>query len=221
MRKRGLITILLVFLILFSSAACGEGSAMPSGTSATQKTEAAQNRADDTLDRKVLIAYFSRADENYAVGVIEKGNTQIVAEIIAEETGGELFHIQTAIPYPANYDECTDVAKQEQAENARPELRTQVRDLKSYDTVYLGFPIWWGDMPMAVYTFLESNDFEGKTIIPFSTHAGSGLAGTVDSIKKSCPLATVLDGFTVSGADAQNKQADTRNLVTHWLQHMI
>ena len=165
----------------------------------------------------MLIAFFSRADENYGVGVVEKGNTQIVAEMIAEETGGDLFHIQTLTPYPADYDECTEVAKQEQADNARPELNARVQDFDSYDVIYLGYPIWWGDMPMAVYTFLESYDFNEKTIIPFNTHAGSGKAGTVNTIKEICTEATVLDGMALSGADAQNEQEKIKKQVAQWL----
>lgn len=195
------------------------------GTDAVSESEntsepapSAQSQTEDVAGKKVLIAFFSRADENYGVGVVEKGNTEIVAEMIAEETEGDLFHIQTVTPYPVGYDECTEVAKQEQADNARPELNTEIQDFASYDIVYLGYPIWWSDMPMAVYSFLESYDFSGKTVIPFSTHAGSGLAGTVDSIKESCPQATVMDGLAVSGADAQNDQDNRRKQVVEWIR---
>lgn len=226
-------------MMLFSLTACGQNTITQPDRSTSQEVEtetsqveiieetedatesdanSTQNQTADTADTKVLIAFFSRADENYGVGVVEKGNTQIVAEMIAEETGGDLFHIQTVTPYPADYDECTEVAKQEQEDNTRPELDAEVQDFDSYDVVYLGYPIWWSDMPMAVYTFLENYDFAGKTVIPFSTHAGSGLAGTVDSIKESCSQATVMDGFTVSGADAQNEQEDTRKQVIEWIQ---
>lgn len=237
MRKNRFLAVLLVFIMIFSLAACSQSVTTQSETSTIQETEtqqadteavpesetviepdSSQNQDTDTVDTKVLIAFFSRADENYGVGVVEKGNTQIVAEMIAEETGADLFHIQTVTPYPADYDECTEVAKKEQSDNARPELNVQVQDFEGYDVVYLGYPIWWSDMPMAVYTFLESYNFEGKTIIPFSTHAGSGLARTVDSIKESCSQSTVLDGFSVSGADAQNEQDNTKELVTDWLQ---
>ena len=133
-------------------------------------------------DNDILVAYFSRTGENYDVGVIEKGNTAIVAEIIAAQTGGELFEIKTVNAYPENYEECTEIAQSEKSEKARPELAESIDNLDSYDTIYLGYPIWWGDMPMAVYTFLESNDFAGKTIISFCTHAGSGLSGTVENL---------------------------------------
>ena len=136
---------------------------------------------------KILIAYFSRADENYQVGYIEKGNTQVIAEAIAEATGGELFRIETKTSYPREYKETTEVAKRERNERARPKLKSTPPDIGPYDVIFLGYPNWWGDMPMAVYTFLESygsGAFAGKRVIPFCTAAGSGLSGTVDTIGK-------------------------------------
>mgnify|MGYP000903670676 CR=1 FL=1 len=118
---------------------------------------------------KILIAYFSRADENYQVGYVEKGNTQVLAEAVAEATGGELFRIETERPYPKEYRETTEVAKREQNEGARPKLKSTPPDIGFYDVIFLGYPNWWGDMPMAVYTFLESygsGAFAGKRIIP-------------------------------------------------------
>ena len=167
---------------------------------------------------RVLIAYFSRAGENYGVGVIEKGNTEIVAEMIAEQTGGDLFHIETVTPYPEDYDACTAVARREQDENARPALAATVENIDDYDTVYLGYPIWYGDMPMAVYTFLESLDWSGKIIIPFSTHAGSGLSGTQAHIASACPGAELGSGFTIPGQTAQNNRETTRRAVLEWLE---
>lgn len=168
---------------------------------------------------KILIAYFSRADENYGVGFIEKGNTEIIAEMISEETGGSLLHIERAEPYPSDYDECTDVAKQEQNDNARPELLEDM-DISEYDVIFLGYPIWWGDMPMSVYTFLEGHDFSGKTIIPFCTHAGSGLSGTEKSIENICTDSEILNGLSIKGADAQNSQDQARKAVNKWLENL-
>jgi flavodoxin len=181
-------------------------------------TDTSDDTDEPTTATSILIAYFSRAGENYNVGVIEKGNTEIVAEMIAEQTGGDLFHIETVDSYPENYQECTNVAQQEQRDNARPELSATVANMDGYDTIYLGYPIWWGDMPMAVYTFLESYDFAGKTIIPFCTHAGSGLAGTVRSITSACPGASVESGLAVSGTTAQNDRESTKNAVIQWLE---
>lgn len=166
---------------------------------------------------KTLVAYFSRTGENYGVGVIEKGNTHIIADMVANQTEVDTFEIATVTPYSDNYDECTAVARRERDEKARPELTAAVDNLADYDVIFLGYPIWWGDMPMAVYTFLESYDFEGKTIVPFCTHAGSGLSGTVGSIKAACPGATVLDGLAVAGTTAQNDQPAAEKAVTDWL----
>lgn len=168
---------------------------------------------------KVLVAYFSRADENYGVGYVEKGNTAIIAEMIAEETGGELFCIERATPYPTEYDACTDEAKQEQNDNARPAL-VEDKDISEYDVIFLGYPIWWGDMPMPVYTFLEGHDFSGKTVIPFCTHAGSGLSGTEKSIESVCTDAEILEGLSIKGEDAQNSQDKAKEAVQEWLESL-
>lgn len=170
-------------------------------------------------DSKILIAYFSRADENYGVGYIEKGNTAIIAEMIAEGTGGELFHIERATSYPVDYDECTDEAKQEQEDNARPAL-AEDKDISEYDVIFLGYPIWWGEMPMPVYTFLEGHDFSGKTIIPFCTHAGSSLSGTEKSIENVCVDSEILDGLSIKGEDAQNSQDEAKETVNEWLESL-
>lgn len=169
---------------------------------------------------KILVAFFSRADENYGVGYIEKGNTHIIADVIAEETGADSFEIARVTPYPAEYDACTDEAKAEQNANARPELTAGVDNFGDYDIVFLGYPNWWGDMPMPVYTFLESHDFSGKTVIPFCTHAGSGLSGTVSTLKSKLSGATVLDGFAIAGTTAQNDRESARAAVQEWLRKL-
>lgn len=184
----------------------------------TQSDSTGQAENTDTNETKILVAYFSRTGENYGVGYIEKGNTHIIADMIAEQTGGDTFEIRTVTPYPDEYDECTEVAKQEQDENARPELAESVEGMEDYDVIFLGYPNWWGDMPMAVYTFLESYDFSGKTIVPFCTHEGSGLSSTESSIADSCPNAEVLDGLAIRGSVAQNSQDEAAESVTEWLR---
>lgn len=134
--------------------------------------------SNDTTAAKTLVAYFSRTGENYGVGSIEKGNTEIVAEMIADKTGADLFEIETVKTYPSGYEDTKTIAQQEQSENARPELKAIVDNFGDYDVIFVGYPIWYSDAPMAVYTFLESYDFTGKTVILFCTHAGSGLSGT-------------------------------------------
>lgn len=166
---------------------------------------------------KTLVAYFSRTGENYNVGVIEKGNTAILAEMIASQTGSDLFEIAPVTPYPSDYAEMLEVARQEAADDARPEINGTVENWTSYNVVFLGYPIWNGDMPKIVYHFLESYDFTGKTIVPFCTHEGSGLSRTVESIRSACPGATVLDGLAVRGQTAQNSRDEAKTSVENWL----
>lgn len=166
-----------------------------------------------------LIVYYSRKGENYWAGdirVLDKGNTERVAEFVQEAVGGDLFEIVPSEPYPEGYDACCDIALNEQNSGARPAYEGDV-DLASYDTVYLGYPIWWGDLPMCVYTFLESHDWAGKDIRPFCTHAGSGLAGTVGSIQAACAGANVDSGLSIAGTTAQNSREEARSAVSAWL----
>ena len=176
-------------------------------------------RKESNMNKRILVAFFSRAGENYAVGHIEKGNTHIIAEMIAAETGGDLFHIRPVTPYPDDYTECTEVAKHELNTNARPAIQgdTTVED---YDIIFIGYPNWWSDMPMPVYTFIEKHNWQGKTVIPFCTHEGSGLSGTESKLRNACKGATVLKGLAVRGATAQNKQEQARQSVKNWLNKL-
>ena len=169
---------------------------------------------------RILVAYFSRAGENYSVGVIDKGNTAIVAEMIAEQTGGDLFEIMPVNPYPVGYEEMKAVSTQEKDSGARPEIANTVDNWDDYDVVFLGYPIWYADMPMIVYNFLESYDFTGKTVIPFNTHEGSGQSGTQSRIEATIPDATVLSGLAIRGATAQNDAAATQSAVETWIKDL-
>ena len=168
---------------------------------------------------KSLIAYFSRPGNNYVNGSIVDlpvGNTEIVAQIIRDATRGELFRIEPVKAYPADYTETTEVAQAELRSRARPELKRQLETSASYDRILLGYPNWWGTMPMPVCTFLEAYDLSGKTIAPFCTHEGSGLGHSVSDIRKLCPEATVLEGLAVRGGEARNAQG----AVTAWLREI-
>lgn len=167
--------------------------------------------------KKVLVVFFSRTGENYAVGNIEKGNTHIVAEMIAKETGGKLFRIETVKPYPDEYKACVEVAKAEKENNARPEVKGDVK-VEDYDIIFLGYPNWWGDMPMAVYTFIEKHTWNGKTVVPFCTHEGSGLSGTERKLKNVCRGAMVSEGLAIKGTTAQNSQPQALKTVQTWLK---
>ena len=166
---------------------------------------------------KDLIAYYSRAGMNYAGGSIVNlpvGNTEVVAKMIQKLSGGDLFKIDTVKPYPEDYNETTEVAKKELRENARPELAATTDNMADYEVIYLGYPNWWGTMPMAVFTFLEKYDFAGKTIIPFCTHEGSGIGRSEKDIQKLCPTATVLKGLALVGSNVRDAESD----VTGWLE---
>ncbi len=168
---------------------------------------------------KSLIAYFSRKGNNYVGGSIVNlptGNTELIAKKIQELTGSEIFKIKTIRSYPEDYTEATNVAKEEQRENARPELTELVDDMDSYDVIYIGYPIWYGTMPMAVFSFLETYDFSGKTIIPFCTHEGSGMGSNERDIKKLCPSANVLSGLAIRGSSVERADKDVAN----WLKKL-
>ena len=174
----------------------------------------------ESSSSRILIVCFSRAGENYNVGKIEKGNTEKLAEIITEQTGGDLFRIETVIPYPESYDETLDIATREYQNDERPELTGQVESWEDYDIIFLGYPIWWAGLPMALHTFMESYDWQGKTVIPFNTHEGSGQAGTQQVIEDKLSGATVLQGLAVRGSKAQNDAEGTAADVAAWLKEL-
>jgi flavodoxin len=161
--------------------------------------------------QKILVAYFSWS-----------GNAKALAGQIARETGGDLFEIKTAKAYPDIYNECIEVAKQEQNNNARPALSGSVTNIAQYGTVFLCYPNWWGTLPMGVFTFLEFYDFSDKTIYPLVTHGGSRFGRSLDDIKKLCPKTTIGEGLSVSAFDSNPKDATrvtTPNRdVTSWLR---
>ncbi|WP_320053542.1 flavodoxin [uncultured Acetobacteroides sp.] len=165
---------------------------------------------------KCLIAYYSRKGQNYVGGSIKNlpiGNTEVIAKKIQELTGGDLFHIDTISPYPVDYMQTTNVAKEELNTDYRPELNDRVSNMDDYDTIYLGYPNWWGTFPMAVCTFLESYNLSGKTIIPFCTNEGSGLGHSERDIKKLCPSAIVLPGIAIRGGSVTNADKQVESWV--------
>lgn len=154
-----------------------------------------------------LVVFYSRADENYFGGehrYIEIGNTEKAAGKIAELTGADLFKVEQKVPYAADYNTCITQAKEHLRAKARPALVSIPDSLEGYDEVYLGYPNYWGDMPMAVYTFLENFDWSGKVIHPFCTHEGIGLSDTVHKIERTCKGATVTKGLALYGSNVDN-----------------
>lgn len=195
-------------------------------TEGTAEAESSEAGAQSSL----LVAYFSYA-ENAALpddvdasasasiqpwnGALT-GNTGVVADMIAQATGADLFSIRTVEQYPDTYDATIDQGQQEQSDGARPELATHLENLDSYDTIFLGFPNWWGDMPMAVYTFLDEVDLSGKTVIPFVTSGGSGFSNTISTIQQMEPQATVQEGLSIGASSATGAQQQ----VESWLSEL-
>jgi flavodoxin len=170
-------------------------------------------------EEKSLVAYYSRKGNNYVDGSIENlpiGNTEVVAAMIQEMIECDVFKIDTVNSYPEDYTETTNVAKNEQNNNARPELKSHIENMDFYDVILLGYPNWYGTMPMALFTFLEEYDFSQKKIIPFCTHEGSGLGRSENDIAKLCPEATVLKGLDITGSQVN----ESKNTVKNWLDEI-
>ena len=166
---------------------------------------------------KTLIAFFSRADENYfggAMRYVKVGNTEIVAGIIKELIPADTFKIEMKNPYSPVYMTCIEEAKKDLRAKARPELVSMPASIDEYDIVILAYPNYWGTMPMAVYTFLENFDFTGKTILPLCTNEGSGMGSSEREIRKTCPGADVKRGLPVTGSTAANSKSS----VERWLK---
>ena len=173
-------------------------------------------------DSKKLVVFFSHAGENYNVGYIEKGNTHIIADMIADATGAEIFEIVPEKGYPKDdYNECIEVAKKELQSDARPAVKGDI-NIEDYDVVFIGYPNWWGNPPMCVYTFIEKHDWNGKTVIPFITHEGSGMGGTDRKIAAACDGANTLvgKGLAIQGKVAQGNQASAQKSVDSWLERL-
>ena len=174
----------------------------------------------DMTGKKVLVVYFSRTGEQYSVGNITEGNTAIIAKMIAEQTKADLFEVKLKNDtYPTAYKALTEVALSEKKANARPEIADDVENFADYDVVFIGTPNWWADMPMALYTFIESHDWRGKTVAPFVTHEGSGLSSIPSKIK-AATKAEMLDGLAVYGHVAQNDREQAKEEVANWLKKL-
>ena len=196
-----LLSAMLVGIVVCSLAACSGGT----GEEEQPETqETAENADTEVGEGTALIAYFSWS-----------GNTEAVAQEIQAQTGADLFEIVPAEPYTDDYNELLDIAQEEQSSDARPAIAETV-DLSGYDTVFLGFPNWWGDMPMILYTFLDEYDLSGKTIVPFNTSGGSGFSGSLDTIAEMEPDAEVTEGISLGSGEAE----DCEDEVAEWLANM-
>ena len=209
----GKIILLAIILIIFGLG-ISEVSAMSDA-----ETTANNILNTDNGDSDTLIVYFSRTGENYNVGNVEVGNTAMLASYIKEYLKCDSFEIVPMDKYPENYDECTELASKEKEDNARPKIDGKIDNFDSYKTVFIGYPIWWGDLPTIMYTFLEEYDLDGKTVIPFNTHEGSGNAGTYDTIKEKLPSANVnTQGLALDGKTARSE--DGKQQTIDWLKQL-
>lgn len=240
--KKRILPLFLAGILTLSLAACGntdstsgtqdvssdvpktseQDNEIPSNTSEPEESGSTESDGNN-----ILIAYFTAA-ENSGVDAIASasyttidgqavGRIRAVADMIQENVGGDLFSIRTSIVYPTDGGELIDYAAQEQDENARPELTSHIENLDQYDTIFIGYPNWWADLPMAVYSFFDEYDFSGKTIVPFNVHNGSRFSRTIQTIEELEPDATVIeDGFTVSEQTVAEAAPD----VAEWLENL-
>ncbi|HIS69063.1 MAG TPA: flavodoxin [Candidatus Gallacutalibacter stercoravium] len=229
--------VFLSAVMVLSLAACNESGQTPASSAqpvstpsnveesaATAENETSQQPGQATSGGNILIAYFS-VPETDGVDTVAGasrvvvdgevlGNSQYIAQLIQQEVGGDLFRIETVRQYPGSHDALLDFAYNELVEDARPELAAQIQNPDDYDVIFLGYPNWNSDLPMPLYTFLEQYDFSGKTIVPFTTHGGSGFSRTIQTIQALQPNATVVEGgLSIS----RNSVPDAQDDVTNWV----
>lgn len=226
--KKTLTFALALIIIAASLAGCGSNKNQSNNSTPQSKPSSseqskissppAEASAANKDGKKTLVVYFSmpettnpnhmnqeEANSTVVINGEVLGNTQYVAYLLQKNTGADIFRIEPKTPYPTNHKTLVDLAKAEQNKKARPELAATIQNLGQYDVIFLGYPNWWGDMPMILYSFLESYNLSGKTIIPFSTHGGSGFSNTINTITTLQPNASVVkSGFTVSRDTVQN-----------------
>lgn len=238
-----LTAIILSLTMLFGLAACSNGGSPEPSSEADTNMEASSETPEPASsseteeipsvpenETSTLVVYFSMPETTDPDNMTEEeanstviindevlGNTQYVAYVIQENTGADIFRIEPKTPYPTDHETLVDLAAEEQDQNARPELLKQIENLEQYSTIFIGYPNWWGDMPMILYSFFDEHDFSGKTIIPFNTHGGSGFSDTINSIAELEPEAAVnQDGFTVSRNNVQEAEPD----IVSWLNEL-
>ena len=191
----------MVFTLLLSLAACSSNTNNTGTSSASQSSQPNSSQTGS----KSLVVYFSWS-----------GNTENVAKSIQSQTDSDIFEIVPATPYSDDYDAVVDLAQAEQSEDARPAIADSIENIADYDVIYVGYPNWWGDMPMILYTFFDSYDFSGKTVAPFCTSGGSGLSDTVNAIKELEPNAAVTEGLHIGSGASSNPD----DAVSEWLSEI-
>ena len=212
-----ILAVFMSLILVFAFAACSNQQSEPNTSSQTSENTPAPNNTNG----KNLVVYFSMpettdpnnmtTEEDNSVVVIDGevlGNTQYMAYVIQETVGADIFRIKPETPYPTDHEKLVDLAKEEQNDNARPKIKDTIASFDTYENIFVGYPNWWGDMPMILYSFFDEYDFSGKTIIPFNTHGGSGFSSTISTIKELEPNAEVLDGKSISRNDIQDAEQE-------------
>lgn len=208
-----IISLFMVLTMVLSLAACSTNQSP--GESTPEESSSQTNESTPTpsnTNGKNLVVYFSMPDNvDDSTVVIDGetlGNTQYMAYVIQETVGADIFRIEPETSYPTDHDKLVDIAREEQSNNARPAIKDTIENFDTYENIFVGYPNWWGDMPMILYSFFDEYDFSGKTIIPFNTHGGSGFSGTISTIKELEPNAEVLDGKSISRNDIQDAEQE-------------
>ena len=206
--KKFLLALLVMLVFVTGCSSNNQSNNDESSGNANESQDATNDQTTTTEDSNILIAYFSKT-----------GNTEAIAQEIQSLTNGTLVEIETVEPYPDSYSETVDIAESEKEANARPEISTTVDNMDQYDTVFIGYPIWWYTYPQVILTFFDNYDLTGKTIVPFVTHGGSGMSGTEDDMREylSDKDVTVLDGLAVSRNDIEEDQSQ---IVINWLEEL-
>lgn len=216
-----IISLFMALAMVLSLAACSTNQS--SGESTPKESSSQTNESTPTpsnTNGKNLVVYFSMPDNvDDSTVVIDGetlGNTQYMAYVIQETVGADIFRIEPETPYPTDHDELVDLASEEQNNNARPAIKNTIENFDTYENIFVGYPNWWGDMPMILYSFFDEYDFSGKTIIPFNTHGGSGFSDTISTIKELEPNAEVLDGKSIS----RNVIQDAEQEIIDWVKSL-
>ena len=211
------ILLIIIIVVLIIAIVAGAIFMKVRSIDADEKNKIVFQKGNENTTK--LVVYFSKAGLQ-STGMIEKGNTAIVAEIIANQTGADTFELVSSDGhYPNDFIELQNIAKKDSRENTRPEYMGDV-DVSKYDAIFIGSPVWYTDWPAIVYTFLESNDLSNYTLIPFDTYVGSGLHPLDEKLAEKCPNSTIKEGIAVKGKDAQNNPEGVKNNISLWLSDL-
>ena len=225
---RRFLSLLLCGACLLSLAACTNSVTDTKNPSPSENSSGNNDLpSDDTNTHtpstdtgKTLVVYFSMPDNkdnsSVVIGGETLGNTQYMAYVIKENTGADIFRIEPEVPYTTDHDALVEYAQQEKSENARPAIKDSIENFDEYDTVFVGYPNWWADLPMILYTFFDTYDFSGKKIITFNTHGGSGFSRTNETIAELEPNAEVIRGLSISRDVIQDAEQD----IVDWVKDL-